>query len=68
VRAWLVAAQLREKLQGDFGDSWFSQPEAAVLLRDLWREGRRYNARDLAEKLELPYGQVETLLQSFSTH
>ena len=48
LRAWIFEAQHRSYLVREFGDDWFRNPKAGKFLRELWRDGQRYNVVELA--------------------
>jgi len=47
LRAWALETHLRETLRTRFGPAWFAEPEAGAFLRELWREGQRFDASGL---------------------
>jgi oligoendopeptidase F len=57
LEAWLLEAQLREKLRQDYGAYWFSDPRAGQLLKDLWALGSEKPVGELAQ--ELGYGSLD---------
>ncbi|HEY3116749.1 MAG TPA: hypothetical protein VGK54_08410 [Chloroflexota bacterium] len=48
LRAWIFEAQHRGYLVREFGDDWFRNPKAGKFLRELWRDGQKYNVVELA--------------------
>lgn len=48
LRAWMLEAQLRRYLKHEFDEEWFRLPRAGRFLVDLWREGQKYTAEELA--------------------
>jgi len=54
LRAWSLEASLREHLRERFGTRWFTERRAGGFLRELFAEGQRYGAEDLARELGLP--------------
>lgn len=48
LRAWFFEAQLRSVLKKEFGEHWFTSPNAGKYLKDLWAMGSRYNIEELA--------------------
>ncbi|MCL5109021.1 MAG: hypothetical protein M1401_09200 [Chloroflexi bacterium] len=51
IRAWIFEVQLRRALEARFGQSWFASRAAGRFLTDLWREGQKYSADELAQRL-----------------
>jgi oligoendopeptidase F len=49
LRAWMFEAQLREYLKKEYDEEWFRSPRAGKFVRDLWREGQKYTADELAK-------------------
>ena len=62
LRAWLLAAQLRHGLRRFFGRRWFTDRRAGAFLADLWREGQRLNAVEVATAAGYAGLQAEPLL------
>jgi hypothetical protein len=51
LRAWAFEAQLRRRLQEDFGEQWFFKTEAGTYLKRLWSMGQRRPVEMLAREL-----------------
>ena len=51
LRAWALETQLRSMLIEQFGERWYSEPGAAEVLRELWRDGQRLNAQELCQQI-----------------
>jgi hypothetical protein len=51
LRAWALETHLRGHLRDRFGPSWWAEPEAGALLRELWSDGQRPNADELLGEL-----------------
>ncbi len=51
LRAWIRAAQLRERLARDVGADWWQRAETGELLRDLFAEGTRPSSEQIAGRL-----------------
>jgi hypothetical protein len=51
LRAWIRSSQLREYLQREVGDDWWSNPKTGVFLRSLWAEGTRPTSEGIAGRL-----------------
>jgi hypothetical protein len=49
LRAWSFEAQLRDFLRREYDEEWFRAPRAGRFIRDLWREGQKYNADELVK-------------------
>lgn len=48
LRAWISEAQLRRYLEREFGADWFRNVKAGKFLLELWHEGQKHNADELA--------------------
>jgi hypothetical protein len=53
LRAWALEVGLRGMLREQFGSRWFAQRRAGSLLRELWEDGQRLSADELASELGL---------------
>jgi hypothetical protein len=53
LRAWALEVGLRTMLREQFGSRWFDQRRAGRLLRELWEDGQRLSADELAAELDL---------------
>ncbi len=53
LRAWILQAQVRRRLEDLWGGDWFEQPEAGTMLRGLWSGGQRFTAEELLAELGL---------------
>jgi hypothetical protein len=51
LRAWAFEAQLRRRLESDFGRQWFVSVEAGALLKRLWSMGQRLPVEKLAREI-----------------
>ena len=51
LRAWMLEAQIRRYLEGEFGDRWFESAKAGARLRTLWSWGQSHAADELARRL-----------------
>lgn len=51
LRAWIRAAQLRQRLLEEIGDEWWRSPATGELLRELFREGTRPSTEEVAGRL-----------------
>ena len=51
LRAWALETHLRRTLRERFGELWFEDPRAGVLLRELWSSGQRERADELLRRL-----------------
>jgi hypothetical protein len=47
LRAWAFETRLRNLLRERFGPTWFAEPDAGALLREIWSEGQRLDADEL---------------------
>jgi hypothetical protein len=48
LRAWALEAQWRRALRERFGERWFERREAGEWLQELWAQGQRLSAEELA--------------------
>lgn len=53
-RAFLLAAQLEEAMRAKFGEKWFDNPEAGKWLKQLWSNGGKLQADELAKLIGYP--------------
>lgn len=53
LRAWHLEAQIREKLQREFGEEWFASREAGGMLKELFSLGESLDAWQIAAHLGL---------------
>jgi len=67
LRAWILEVQLRLKLIKEFGEAWFTRPEAGDFLRGLWSHGQEFTADELAQQLGYPGLQVEPLIADLTS-
>jgi hypothetical protein len=51
LRAWAFETHLRSLLRERFGERWFAEPEAGLLLRDWWARGQAQDADELLAEL-----------------
>lgn len=51
LRAWILEAQVRGRLEREFGERWFESRQAGAYLRTLWSRGQSHPADDLARQL-----------------
>jgi hypothetical protein len=51
LRAWALEVGVRGVLREQFGSRWFAQRRAGMLLRELWEDGQRLSADELASEL-----------------
>jgi hypothetical protein len=64
VRAWAFEAQLKRFFREQFGSTWFAQPSAGSLLRELWSEGQRLTADELLKELTSAEIELEAVAES----
>ena len=57
LRAWAFEAQLRRRMETDFGEQWFLSAEAGKRLKRLWSMGQRLPVEEMAR--ELGYAGLE---------
>jgi hypothetical protein len=63
LQAWVWEVQLRSHLEQRFGEAWFTSRGAGDLLRELWAEGMKYDAWELAQQLGMDGLDIEPLAQ-----
>jgi len=51
LEAWFLAAQLRASLEEQFGERWWSAPEAGAFLKELWAYGSELSSDEVARLL-----------------
>jgi hypothetical protein len=51
IRAWACERTLRAHLVDQFGERWFTDPEAGDVLKRIWSKGQRALAEELLEEL-----------------
>jgi hypothetical protein len=54
LRAFVLAAQIEERLVKSFGDRWWAQPAAGTYLKSLWAVGNRDRPLELARQVGFP--------------
>jgi hypothetical protein len=54
LRAWALECGLRAQLRDQFGTKWFTSRKAGMYLREIWDDGQRLLADELASELDLP--------------
>ena len=67
LRAWMLEVPLRLKLIEEFGEAWFTRPEAGDFLRGLWAYGQEFTADELAQQFGYPGLQVEPLIADLTS-
>jgi hypothetical protein len=65
VRGWLLFPLLRERLRTRFGNLWYREKRAGVLIREMCEPGGSVVASEIASGLSLPEAGAENLLQSW---
>jgi len=63
LRAWALEVSLRGRLRERFGSRWFESKRAGSFLRELWNEGQRWDADELARELDLPPIDLSVLVE-----
>ncbi len=51
LQAWIWEVQLRAHLKREFGEAWFTSASAGDFLRELWKDGMKYDVWEIANKL-----------------
>jgi hypothetical protein len=62
LRAWALETHVRALLRERFGETWFEQPEAGATLIELWRDGQRRSAEEIATGLGVEVLSFEAVL------
>ncbi len=52
LRAWMLQAALAETLTDRFGETWFHDPRAGELLKEIWADGQKENAEGILARLD----------------
>lgn len=68
LRAWIFEAQLRDLLRERFDEEWYRNDRTGPFLLELWRQGQRLPADELAKELGLGGLRIEPLLSRLSAH
>ncbi len=63
LRAWTLATSLSVMLREQFGRRWFTQKKAGHFLREIWEDGQRLTAEELASELGLPQPDIMLLAE-----
>jgi hypothetical protein len=63
LRSWAFEAQIRAHLRERFGDRWFAQRDAGLLLRELWAEGQRLSADELLREVTGAPVEMESVVE-----
>ena len=51
LQAWMCHAHLRKSLRQNYGDPWFTNPQAGNFLNEIWVVGQKYKAWELVQQL-----------------
>ena len=54
LRAWTLECGLRGLLRDQYGTKWFASRKAGNFLREIWEDGQRLSADELARELDIP--------------
>jgi hypothetical protein len=65
LRAWITEAMLRRHLEGAYGQSWFTRPEAGELLLGLWATGEKQENEDVARTIGCEPYDTSYLVEQF---
>lgn len=65
LRAWLGAAQIKDYLEKKFGVRWFLEPKAGQFLRELYKDGVKYELEEVVKRLSYKPLDVSYLLESY---
>jgi len=61
LQAWIWEVQLRDHLRREFGEVWFTGRKAGDFLKELWREGMKYDVWEIAGRLGFDGLSIEPL-------
>ncbi|MCP4230715.1 MAG: hypothetical protein GY771_11300, partial [bacterium] len=64
MNALIAEAQLRAKLEEQFGERWFADPAAGDYLRDIYAQGNRFDPDSLCEYIGYEQGLDDTVLKT----
>ncbi|MDH4179167.1 MAG: hypothetical protein OEV33_01550 [Armatimonadota bacterium] len=62
LRGWMFEVQLRRRLVERFGKRWFASRDAGDFLKDLWELGQEFTADELAQRLDYPGLDPDSLI------
>ncbi len=65
LRAWIGAAQIKDCLEGKFGQRWFLQKKAGLFLRKLYSDGVKFDLEEVVLRLGYIPFDVNFLLNSY---
>jgi hypothetical protein len=63
LRAWSLATSFGVMLRERFGRRWFNERRAGMFLREIWEDGQRLSADELADELDLPRPNITLLAE-----
>ncbi len=64
LRAWMVQSMLHQYLKENFDEDWFLNPRSGEFLKELWSQGQRHTAEELARNLAYPSLTMEFMKDS----
>jgi hypothetical protein len=64
LRAWMVQGMLHQHLRENFDEDWFLNPKSGEFLKELWSQGQKQTAEELARQLAYPMLTMEFLKES----
>ena len=51
LRGWILEAQIRQYLEREHGEAWFTKREAGDLLKGIWSHGSEHTADEIARQI-----------------
>ena len=67
LRAWMLQSMLHQYLRENFDEDWFLNPRTGEFLKELWSQGQRHTAEELARHLAYPSLTLDFLKDSIES-
>lgn len=64
LRAWMLQSMLHQYLRENFDEDWFLNPRTGEFFKELWSQGQRFTAEELARQLAYPSLTMEFMKDS----
>ncbi|HWP82681.1 MAG TPA: hypothetical protein VNN76_08505 [Bacteroidota bacterium] len=64
LRAWMLQSMLHEYLRENFNEDWFVNPKTGEFLKELWNQGQKHTAEEIARQLAYPALTMDLLKES----